>query len=197
MEFEALLHFPMPKMAVQPGKEDNGLFATVYVVYDLNIGCPYEYQLMPEVESTSEPPIEDAPALAAAPVVVDIPALTTAPAVVATPAPTVQDPTPEPEPEEPASIIQTHLTDAEAVALATLRHIDAGFDSAPGSETASRLACMLQVYRLMSRSVHSRLGPLPNPQPQMLIAPPSRSPVMPPLMSLPTNLPNVLLRQLS
>jgi hypothetical protein len=197
MEFEALLHFPMPKMAVQPGKEDNGLFATVYVVYDLNIGCPYEYQLMPEVETTSEPPIEDAPTLIAAPVVVEVPALITAPTVEATPAPPVPDPTPEPAPEEPASTHQPHLTDAEAIALATLRQIDAGFDSAPGSETASRLACMLQVYRSMSRSVHSRLGPLPTPQPQMLIAQPSRNPVMPPLMLLPTNLPNVLLRQFS
>jgi hypothetical protein len=152
---------------------------------------------MPEAEPTSEPPIVDAPALIAAPVVADTPALIAVPAVVATTAPTAPDPTPEPEPEEPASTYRPHLTEAEAVALATLQTIDAGFDSVPGSETASRLACMLQVYRSMSRSVNSRLGPLPNPQPQMLIAPPSRSPVMPPLMSLPTNLPNVLLRQFS
>jgi hypothetical protein len=191
MEFDALLHFPMPKMAVQPGKEDNGLFATVYIVYDLNIGCQYGHQLEPENELTSEPPFVAAPTSVAAPAPV------AAPAVAAAPAPIVLDPIQEPEPEEPVSHCQPHITDAKAVALATLRNIDAGFDSAPGSKTASRLACMLQVYRSMSRSVLSRLGPLPTPQPQMMIAPPSRSPVMPPLMSLPTNLPNVLLCQFS
>ena len=81
---------------------------------------------MPEVEPTSEPPTEDAPALVAAQVVADVPALITAPTVEATPAPTVLEP--EPAPEEPASTQQPHLTDAEAVALATLRQIDAGFD---------------------------------------------------------------------
>ncbi len=102
---------------------------------------------------------------------------------------------PEPQPFAPDHWPQ--LTDAEAAALATLRNIDADFDTAPGSEKASRLACMLQIYRSMSRSALSRLGPLPTPPPRMMITPSSRSPVMPPLMLLPVNLPNVLRRQFS
>jgi hypothetical protein len=44
MEIDALLNFPLPKMAIQQGKEDHGLFAFLHMVYDLNIGCQYGYQ---------------------------------------------------------------------------------------------------------------------------------------------------------
>jgi hypothetical protein len=184
-EFDALLHFLMPKMAVQPGNEDHGLFTYFYLVYDLNIGCQYGYQMVPDEALTPEPLTVTAPDIVAAP------------AVVAAPAPISL----EPEPELPQTLApepRPHVTNAKAAALATLRNIEANFDTAPGSETASRLACMLQVYRSMSRSVLSRLGLLPTPpQPWPMMTPSPRNPVMPPLMSLPVNLPNALLCQFS
>jgi hypothetical protein len=135
-------------------------------------------------------------ALTPEPLTVTAPDIVAAPAVVAAPAPISL----EPEPELPQTLApepRPHVTDAKAAALATLRNIDANFDTAPGSETASRLACMLQVYHSMSRSVLSRLGPLPTPQPRPMMTPSPRNPVMPPLMSLPVNLPNALLCQIS
>jgi hypothetical protein len=194
MEFDALLHFPMLKMAVQPGKEDNGLFASVYVVYDLNIGCPYGYQI---VQEEDEKVLLPEPPTLAKPATITEPASVAAPAVVTDSAPLSPAPTQKRQPEPLAPEYRPHLIDAEAAALATLQYIDADFDSAPGSETASRLACMLQVYRSMSLSVLSRLGPMPSPPPRTMTMPSLRTPVMPPLMSLPVNLPNALLRQFS
>ncbi len=141
--------------------------------------------LLPETHTPAEP------------ATITEPASVTAPAVVTDSAPLSPAPAQEQKPEPFAPEYRPHLTDAEAAALATLQYIDADFDSAPGSETASRLACMLQVYRSMSRSVLSRLGPMPSPPPRTMTMPSSRTPVMPPLMSLPVNLPNALLCQFS
>jgi hypothetical protein len=163
------------------------------------IGCPHlkkKKKKKKKIVQEEEALIPELPTLAA-PAPVAEPATVAAPAVVAASAPFSPEPKQEPEPAPLALDYRPHLTDAEAAALATLSNIDADFDTAPGSETASRLACMLQVYRSMSRSVLSRLGPRPIQRPRTMTTPSLRTPVMPPLMLLPVNLPNALLRQFS